>query len=43
MRPADIACGDQVDVVTVFGHTGIGWSELAGLRVKDESNRQPGA
>jgi integrase len=29
------ACGDQGDVVTVLAYTGLRWSELVGLRVKD--------
>ncbi len=30
-----IACGDQGDVVTILAYTGLRWSELVGLRVKD--------
>ena len=30
-----VACGDQGDVVTVLAYTGLRWSELVGLRVKD--------
>ncbi|GAA2812737.1 tyrosine-type recombinase/integrase [Mycolicibacterium pallens] len=29
------ACGDQGDVVTILAYTGLRWSELVGLRVKD--------
>lgn len=29
------ACGDQGDVVTLLAYTGLRWSELVGLRVKD--------
>ncbi|MCH9759475.1 MAG: site-specific integrase [Actinomycetia bacterium] len=30
-----VACGDQGDVVTMLAYTGLRWSELVGLRVKD--------
>lgn len=30
-----IACGDQGDVVTILAYTGLRWSELVGLRIKD--------
>jgi len=29
------ACGDQGDVVTILAYTGLRWSELVGLRVRD--------
>jgi len=29
------ACGDQGDIVTILAYTGLRWSELVGLRVRD--------
>ncbi len=30
-----VACGDQGDVVIILAYTGLRWSELVGLRIKD--------
>lgn len=35
VRALATACGDQGDVVTILAYTGLRWSELVGLRVKD--------
>jgi integrase len=35
VRTLATTCGDQGDVVTILAYTGLRWSELVGLRVKD--------